>query len=255
MLAFHLYCQLPYGRMHKGNPEIIVLANFIGRTPSAVAMKLVNFASLDPSITDSGRKGLGNASRADSEIWRAFNADWNGLDAEVRSYSIKLGASKNREEASQNMFSEEPETYVGETKQVTVSIRQRQSFFRRSVLASYEGQCCMSGVSTGELLIASHIVPWAEDEKNRLNPRNGLCLSALHDKAFDRGLITVTPRFEIRVSAKIRDEGSRTKLGKSLSNLDGEKIRLPSRFVPSIEFLQWHNDERFEKPTVGLHDF
>ncbi|MCG3171790.1 MAG: hypothetical protein CALGDGBN_03488 [Pseudomonadales bacterium] len=45
-LAFHLYCQLPFGRLHSGNPEIIELAAVIGRTPGALAMKLVNFASL-----------------------------------------------------------------------------------------------------------------------------------------------------------------------------------------------------------------
>jgi putative restriction endonuclease len=62
-LAFHLYCQLPFGRLHHRNPEIIELAGRIGRTPSALAMKLVNFASLDPVITASGRKGLSGASR------------------------------------------------------------------------------------------------------------------------------------------------------------------------------------------------
>jgi hypothetical protein len=35
-LAFHLYCQLPFGRLHSRNQEIIKLASLIGRTPSAV---------------------------------------------------------------------------------------------------------------------------------------------------------------------------------------------------------------------------
>lgn len=245
---------MPFGRMHKGNPEIIVLANLIGRTPSAVAMKLVNFASLDPSITNNGRKGLGNASKADGEIWRAFNADWNGLEAEVNSLLAKFDASKVRTIPGQNAFSEETATYVGETKQATVSIRQRQSFFRRSVLASYDGQCCMSGVSTSELLVASHIIPWSLNVENRLNPRNGLCLSAIHDKAFDRGLITVTPDSSIRVSSKIKREGLRTKLGKMLSGLEGKKIISPKRFLPDPEFLRWHNDKQFEKPTNEPYD-
>jgi len=61
-LAFYLYCQIPFGKLHQGNPEIVELAKLIGRTPSAVAMKLVNFASLDPAITGTGRKGLSNSS-------------------------------------------------------------------------------------------------------------------------------------------------------------------------------------------------
>ena len=78
-LAFHLYCQLPFGKLHSRNSEIMELARLIGRTPSAVAMKLVNFASLDPAIASSGRRGLGNASQADREIWDEFHANWDDL--------------------------------------------------------------------------------------------------------------------------------------------------------------------------------
>lgn len=81
-LAFHLYCQLPFGRLHSRNPEIIQLAKLIGRTPGAVAMKLVNFASLDPAITSTGRAGLGNAGSLDKEVWAEFHADWEKLAVE-----------------------------------------------------------------------------------------------------------------------------------------------------------------------------
>ena len=49
LVAFNLYCKTPFGRLHQRNPEIIRLASALGRTPSALAMKLVNFASLDPA--------------------------------------------------------------------------------------------------------------------------------------------------------------------------------------------------------------
>ena len=91
-LAFHLYCQLPFGKLHHRNKEIVVLAPLIGRTPSAVAMKLVNFASLDPAITASGRSGLGNASVLDQEVWDEFHADWEGLALECERSREKLGA-------------------------------------------------------------------------------------------------------------------------------------------------------------------
>ncbi len=69
ILAFNLYCRIPFGRLHKGNPEIVSLAQNINRTPSAVAMKLVNFASFDPVHQARQITGLKNASRADREIW------------------------------------------------------------------------------------------------------------------------------------------------------------------------------------------
>ena len=74
-LAFHLYCQLPYGRIHGRNPEIIALAKVIVRTPDAVAMKMLNIASIDPSITSTGRVGLGNASALDRVVWDEFHSD------------------------------------------------------------------------------------------------------------------------------------------------------------------------------------
>ncbi len=46
LIAFNLYCQMPFGKMHSKNPDIIRFADLIGRTPSALAMKLTNIASL-----------------------------------------------------------------------------------------------------------------------------------------------------------------------------------------------------------------
>ena len=67
-LALALYCQIPFGKMHSRNQDVIRLAGNIGRTPSAVAMKLVNLASLDLAIINSGRSGLGNASAMDRRV-------------------------------------------------------------------------------------------------------------------------------------------------------------------------------------------
>ena len=221
MLAFHLYCQLPFGKLHSGNPEIIALAKLIGRTPSAVAMKLVNFASLDPAITKSGRRGLSNASAADKKIWEEFNSDWEGLDTQCNELLSDLGSSPALDEGLDVSLDDVPADYVGQVRVASVNIRVKQSFFRRAVLASYGGRCCMSGVSTSELVVASHIVPWAKDEKNRLNPHNGLCLSAIHDRAFDRGLITVTPDLKVRVAEEVKQHSEDGKLSLLLASLGG----------------------------------
>ncbi|MDP1680836.1 MAG: HNH endonuclease [Burkholderiales bacterium] len=100
----------------------------------------------------------------------------------------------------------------------------------------------MSGLAEPRLLIASHIVPWSKDKANRLNPSNGLCLSALHDKAFDKGLISLTDEFKVIVSDELkrRDEAF---IKETLIPLDGRQIEMPARFLPDIKFIARHRDE------------
>lgn len=241
-LAFHLYCQLPFGKLHSRNPEIIRLASLIGRTPSAVAMKLVNLASLDPSITETGRKGLGNASDLDREVWNEFHTDWERVAVEC---AATLAQYAEEQESAVSPDDEVPlSDYTGETRAVISQQRVRQNFFRRAVLASYNGRCCMSGLADSRLLVASHIVPWKSDKTNRLNPSNGLCLSALHDKAFDRGLISLSDHYEIHVSEAIK-RANDPFLAKVLIPIEGTRIQLPERFYPSKAFIEHHRQNVF----------
>ena len=243
-LAFHLYCQLPFGRLHSRNPKIIELAGLIGRTPSSVAMKLVNFASLDPDMTDSGRKGLGNASDLDRKVWGEFHADWErlALECEVILASRGVAPVSNRIE---DVVVDGGAGYEGGTRSAIVKIRIKQRFFRLAVLASYDTKCCMTGLAVPELLVASHIVPWATDKNNRLNPRNGLCLSSLHDRAFDEGLITVTDQYVIKVSGRLLKGKSNWLSSRALCDLHGKRIQLPARFYPDPRFLKYHGTKVF----------
>lgn len=68
-----LYWRVPFGQMHQHNPIVIAHAKAIDRTPSSIAMKLVNFASLDPEITKTGRKGLDGATALDRKVWAEFH--------------------------------------------------------------------------------------------------------------------------------------------------------------------------------------
>jgi predicted restriction endonuclease len=232
--------------MHKTNPEIVKVAKLIGRTPSALAMKLVNFASLDPAITSTGRRGHGNASEADRAIWVEFHQDWERLAVKSSVLMRKLGGEEQRTFDDSTVQEGELASYAGKSRKAMVDVRMKQSFFRRAVLSSYQNKCCMSGISLPALLNASHIVPWAVDKDNRLNPRNGLCLSALHDRAFDKGLITVSLDFRIRVSRRLKTmKDAFTKA--TLIALDGKPITLPEKFRPSLDFLEFHIKERFEK--------
>jgi predicted restriction endonuclease len=241
-LAFHLYFQLPFGKLHYRNPEIIELASLIGRTPGAVAMKLTNFASLDPKITGTGRRGLSGASGLDRQVWAEFHENWEELAVESEGLRQKLGGSTSV--IIQNADNDLSEDYVGETRARLVNQRIKQALFRRVVLSGYGEKCCMSGLSEPQLLVASHIVPWSKDKANRLNPSNGLCLSAIHDKAFDKGLITVSNDFRVIVSKKLRQKKGDF-LRDVILSLHEKKIALPDRFQPKVEFLAWHRTAWF----------
>lgn len=242
-LAFHLYCQLPFGKLHRGNPDIIALADLIGRTPGAVAYKLCNIASLDPAITSSGRVGLQNASKLDREIWDEFHADWEKLAIECEVQRQSLRAAKG---LPQELSLEESDAdYTGETRAVITQQRIKQHFFRKAVLSSYRGRCCMTRINDNSLLVASHIVPWSQDHQNRLNPCNGLCLSTLHDRAFDQGMMTLDDNYRILISERLLATENEF-LKSAFWGLQGQHIELPERFLPRLEFVQWHREHRFE---------
>ena len=247
MLVFHFYFQTPFGRQHSRNPKIIELANLIGRTPGAVAMKLNNLASLDPSITESGRKGLEKKSALDRRIWAEFHGDWERLAtecAELRKQlrQIQDSTAQQQPESEDNFILED---YSGETREAIVQQRIKQTFFRHAVLASYRSRCCISGVSDTRLLVASHIVPWRQDKANRLNPSNGLCLSAIHDKAFDKHLFSLTDDHHIVLSAELKASKD-SFVQEVFWPLEDRQISLPDRFHPEPTFLRSHRKEMLE---------
>lgn len=241
LAALHLYTQLSFGQLHKGNADIKALAAKMGRTPSSVAMKLTNLASLDPQITASGRKGLPGASSLDRAVWRDLQGDWDTTALAAQDCYVRLMGDLPT--AEQN---EEPEAWThveGRTRTTLVRVRANQHLFRRAVLNSYHGTCCISGLSDERLLIASHIVPWREDHNNRLNPQNGLCLSALHDRAFDQGLIAVSPDYRVLISPTLKAAASNAFMESSLFAYEGMTIAMPERFKPDPGFLKWHCDQ------------
>ncbi len=245
-LAFYLYCQLPFGKLDMRTSEVIKLAGLIGRTSGAVAMKLSNFASLDPAITGTGRKGLEGASNLDREVWAEFHADWEGLALECAQPDAQLHKEHGEKAEIELDVSEQEglQDYTGETKRVVTEQRVKQHFFRRAVLSSYRGRCCLSGLTDTRLLMASHIVPWSSDKANRLNPSNGLCLSAIHDKAFDRGLITISDDYEVILSEELKRNNDAF-VAQIFLPLEGRKIELPEKFIPGVAFLARHREEIF----------
>lgn len=239
VLAMSLYCRLPFGKFHKKNPEVIRLSEAIDRTASAVAMKLGNLASLDPYHQERGVKGLSGASDLDEEIWEEFHTDWAKLaeESELLCEQFKL---ERVDEEKESQYQER----ATETER-TVKVRIAQRFFRDAVLASYETQCCVTGISLRSLLIASHILPWSSHPEYRVNPSNGLCLNVLHDKAFDCGFITFDEEYRLILSANLREATSNQVLNESFLPFEGQAIRLPEKFRPEGEFLGFHREQVF----------
>ena len=126
-----------------------------------------------------------------------------------------------------------------------VKVRVNQNFFRQTVLSANNFTCCVTGIDIPELLIASHIIPWSRAAKDRLNPRNGLCLNALHDKAFDKGFMTITTDFKVKISPKILHRPN-VLTEKWIAGFDGKNIVIPERFVPTADFLEYHNKHIFQ---------
>lgn len=241
-LALYLYFQLPFGQLHSGNPEIQKLANKLGRTHSSVAMKLCNFASLDPKITETGRKGLQGASIQDKRMWAQFSRDWTGQieAAEQIWYDSEKDDDQEISTLRDHVLPFAFEPYDGpSTAEATIERRVGQGFFRRSVLANFENKCCITGIAEPALLNASHIIPWGIDIKNRHNPANGLCLSATFDRAFDRGLISLDNAHSVVVSKSLLLHTS-AKTREYFASFNGVAITPPSRFDPDPNFLNWH---------------
>lgn len=246
LVAFKLYCQLPFGRLHSQNPEIIKYSRLIGRTPSALAMKLTNIASLDPVITSSGRRGLRGASIADKKMWEDMQSNWEDFAEESEKVTHELLDNSEEQAITQTPEESGSDNYEGKSRIVQVEGRVGQAFFRKSVFSAYNGRCCISGLSLPNLLVASHIIPWKDDKSNRLNPKNGLLLSSLHDKAFDIGIITVSEDMNILVSERER-EIKDDFFDSSIRSFEGKKIALPQKFSPDPAFLKFHRENIFEQ--------
>lgn len=250
LLALNLYCKLQFGQYHAGNPQIVQLAHFINRTPGAVAMKLVNFASFDPFHQQRGITGLQNTSKADREIWDEFYNNWTALGIESELAYLKLAQSGVSEEESvvvdpliANALSKA--AAQGTEIERRVKTRIGQSFFRTVILTSYNQQCCVCALPVPEMLIASHIVPWRDAKNQRLNPHNGLCLCALHDSGFDRGFVTVGEDYEFIVGERLNSYLPDVAIETYFIAHRGKQIQLPDKFVPDQEFLSTHREKYF----------
>ena len=234
ILAFELYCRIPFRKTKGTNPQVRDLANLIGRTPASVARKLGNFGACDPELAKRQITGLSHTSHADREIWEDFHRNWPALVTESHKLRLQMAEHSGSNSVTPS-FPSGPSERVAMTSQ-----RVHQAFFRDAVLSSYDGMCCITRLPMPEVLIASHIVPWSLNESLRADPTNGVCLSATFDKLFDCGMISISPRYgTVMVSAGLGSSSSPVVRADILRFADISVFK-PARFGPNPDHLAWH---------------
>ena len=242
ILALDLYFRLPFGRLNRSTPEVIELANLIGRTNNSVALRLVNFAACDPVIINSGRTGMPGGLSICKPIWDEYAGRKEELFYDAQQIKANLLNS-----SIEDLVGITENDLVGKDKKAFVKQRVNQDAFRSMILNLYEKRCALTGINIPALLVASHIIPWAVNQQERLNPENGLCLSALYDKAFDKGFISFDDQYRVILSEKLKLYQAEPYYGKHFASIEGQPIALPEYHRPNKEFPEWHRDCIFNK--------
>lgn len=228
IIAFALYCVTPLKRINTSNKVIAQAAEAMSRSLPSLVMCMRNFQHLDETT----EKGLGHTSKGQRSIYEEFKADWGGLSLEAEHLTGLALFEGSPEQGAKPISSRYDHN----------AVNRERYFFRKSVFASYDGKCCISGLPFSDLLTASHIKPYSacRDRAERVDPSNGLLLSALYDRAFENGYITLTKDYTFRVAGD--------PLVKAwFSDLEGQSLVRPARFLPSLDAIEYHNDVIFEK--------
>ena len=234
----NLYCRLPFGQCNSRNKLVNEVAGKMNRTAGSISRKLGNIASLDPRHQVRGVAGLSNSSKLDRKVWAEFQGNWTAMaEKSEATFEVMMGGvfpgESNSEIKLPNGLSE---------VERTTKTRRLQTFFRNVVLSSYENRCALTGIANPQLLVASHIIPWSENELRRADPTNGLCLNALHDRAFDRHLITFDEDFRLVVSGLLKmDDIPELQLA-NFAKIEGARLKLPHRFAPDPRALEEHRN-------------
>ena len=251
-IALNLYHKLTFGLFHSRQPVVMAFAEKLGRSPDSMAMKLCNLASLDPALKLRGIKGLKGASKLDQRTWNEFHADLNeSVPESEESVRMLFDAERGDELVilPKQIVIHRQRVPSGPTETLaTVKQRRSQDYFRNAVLNNGGGACALTGLAVRKLLVASHILPWSSHPEHRLNVRNGISLSRLHDAAFDQGLITFDDEFRMVLSPLLKKELPQRTVAENFGAYSGESLNFPKdAALPELEFLSIHRAKVFKK--------
>lgn len=242
MLALSVYFQLPFGRLNRTTPEVKELARLIKRSDNSAALRLVNFAACDPYIINSGRTGMPGGIPVCKPVWDEFADNRESLFIEAQRIRASL-LNKPIEETLQLTQND----LEGKERIAVIRQRVNQNAFRAMILSNYEEHCAITGINIPDLLVAGHIIPWSDSSpQQKLNPENGICLSSLYDKAFDKGLITISPDdYTICLSSALREYETQSYFDKHFGHIAGKQIMMPIEHKPNRDFLAYHREKVF----------
>lgn len=248
-MAFALYYVLPPSECDDTGDDVQHLARCIHRSPNSVALKIWNIAANDPNRIALGKVGMSHGSKLDKEVWQRYAESPDSFLGECLSllfhtFEEESHGMQDAQAAPSLLTEAEQEAVLGDEREATVMERVHQQYFRKSLMSNYHNKCCMTGISLKQLLVASHIKPWvASSAVEKTAASNGLLLNAFHDKAFDRGLITIDDDYRIRVA---ESEVPHTEANEFwLYQFEGQKIDLPTICLPSHEFIEYHHKHVF----------
>lgn len=182
------------------------------------------------------RKGFCSAAMKHLQRYQTFGPK----EIEANAIASRLSHGKD---VSKDLIELFDITKEGRDQISQAKVRIGQDYYRKMIVSIYGGKCCVTGLDVPKLLRASHIIRWADDKENRMNPENGLCLSGTYDLAFDQHLISFDEDYRMIVGKEIRDHFTNAVTRKYFEKYAGKKITLPSRFLPSQELLQAHREK------------
>lgn len=238
IVALYLYCMIPFNKVNNSNLKIAQMAELIGRpNANSLKAKIGNFGKFDTNLAAAG---LGHSSHLDEEIWNEFNGRWQELEVEALRLIEKFQQDSNKVQPEIQYIP------IGKEREIVIKQRTNQYLFRNMVLSAYNNTCCITGIARPELIEACHIIDWKVDEKNRLNPCNGLAMNVLFHRAYDKLLIGISSDLKVVVSERMYDalrSDDRDKTYSFFNPHNGMEITLPRKFKPNREFIEWQYEE------------
>jgi hypothetical protein len=247
ILALELY--LARGIVDDRSAEVIELSKKLGklaaveqinpqvfRNPNGVAMKLGNFAALDPNYSGKGLRGGG---KNDKVIWDEFADNPYALAQAATQIRANLKATEQNtvNELVKESESTEFQTETREDTRVRIASsivsRRGQNAFRQSLLNAYSGKCAFSDYNAADALEAAHILGYLGKESHHIC--NGLLLRADIHTLFDLGLLAVQAKMMIIDVAPAL-------LETPYAELEGKVINVPKdeEEQPSVAALELH---------------
>lgn len=157
----------------------------------------------------------------------------------------ELADKLNFEPDIPNGYVQDPNSKDGQDRIREAKVRIGQAAFRKMILSNYQNRCCMTGLDIPTLNRASHIIGWADPKgkKIRMDPCNGLCLSATYDAAFDKHLVSLDEDHRIILSKDIKEHYTSKSVQIHFKSKEGHAITLPDSSHPKQSYLEVHRSK------------